>query len=35
VARRVSAAELDAAMDASMHLKQVDRIFGRVFGANA
>jgi adenylosuccinate lyase len=34
VARRVSAAELDAAMDASMHLKQVDRIFGRVFGAN-
>jgi adenylosuccinate lyase len=32
VARRVSVAELDAAMDASMHLKQVDRIFARVFG---
>jgi adenylosuccinate lyase len=32
MARRVSAAELDAAMDAKMHLKSVDRIFGRVFG---
>jgi adenylosuccinate lyase len=32
VARRVSAAELDAAMDATMHLKQVDRVFERVFG---
>jgi len=32
VARRVWAAELDAAMDAGMHLKAVDRIFERVFG---
>jgi adenylosuccinate lyase len=32
VARQVSAAELDAAMDARMHLAQVDRIFARVFG---
>jgi len=32
VARRVSAPELDAAMDARMHLAQVDRIFARVFG---
>jgi adenylosuccinate lyase len=32
VARRVSAAELDAAMDAKLHLAQVDRIFTRVFG---
>ena len=32
VARRVSAAELDAAMDARMHLRSVDRIFARVFG---
>jgi adenylosuccinate lyase len=32
VARRVSSTELDAAMDASIHLKQVDRIFARVFG---
>jgi len=32
VARRVSVAELDAAMDARMHLRSVDRIFGRVFG---
>jgi adenylosuccinate lyase len=32
VARRVSPAELDAAMDATMHMKQVDRIFARVFG---
>ncbi len=35
VARLVSPAELDAAMDASMHLKQVDRIFERVFGDQA
>jgi adenylosuccinate lyase len=32
VSRRVSVAELDAAMDARMHLKAVDRIFERVFG---
>ncbi len=32
VARRVSAAELAAAMDAKLHLAQVDRIFARVFG---
>jgi len=32
VARRVSAAELDAAMDAALHLRSVDRIFARVFG---
>ena len=32
VARSVSAAELDAAMDARMHLTAVDRIFARVFG---
>ena len=32
VARRISAAELDAAMDARMHLNAVDRIFARVFG---
>jgi adenylosuccinate lyase len=31
VARLVSAAELDAAMDARMHLNSVDRIFARVF----
>jgi adenylosuccinate lyase len=31
VARLVSAAELDAAMDAGMHLTAVDRIFARVF----
>ena len=31
VARRVSRAELDAAMDAKLHLAQVDRIFARVF----
>ncbi|MEJ0015081.1 MAG: adenylosuccinate lyase [Acetobacteraceae bacterium] len=33
VARRVSAAELDAAMDGGTHLAQVDFIFARVFGA--
>jgi adenylosuccinate lyase len=32
VAARVSAAELDAAMDSGLHLKAVDRIFARVFG---
>jgi adenylosuccinate lyase len=32
VAARVSATELDAAMDAGLHLKAVDRIFERVFG---
>jgi adenylosuccinate lyase len=32
VAARVPAAELDAAMDAGIHLKAVDRIFERVFG---
>jgi adenylosuccinate lyase len=32
VAQRVSAAELDAAMDAKLHTAQVDRIFARVFG---
>jgi adenylosuccinate lyase len=32
VSRRVSATELDAAMDAKMHLNAVDRIFARVFG---
>ena len=33
ISRRITAAELDAAMDAKMHLKAVDRIFERVFGA--
>jgi adenylosuccinate lyase len=32
VAARVTPAELDAAMDAGLHLKAVDRIFERVFG---
>ena len=32
VARRVSPAELDAAMDARLHLKAVDAVFERVFG---
>jgi adenylosuccinate lyase len=32
VAGRVSAAELDAALDAPAHLAQVDQIFARVFG---
>ncbi len=32
VAARVSAAELDAAMDPALHLRSVDRIFERVFG---
>ena len=30
---RVSAAELDAAFDPASHLRAVDRIFARVFGA--
>jgi adenylosuccinate lyase len=33
VAGRISAAELDAAMDARLHLRSVDRIFARVFGS--
>jgi adenylosuccinate lyase len=32
VAARVTAAELDAAMDPALHLRSVDRIFERVFG---
>ena len=32
VAARVGAAELDAAMDARLHVRQVDAIFARVFG---
>jgi adenylosuccinate lyase len=32
VARQLSAAEVDAAMDARTHLAQVDHIFARVFG---
>jgi adenylosuccinate lyase len=32
VARMVAPAELDAAMDAALHLRSVDRIFDRVFG---
>jgi adenylosuccinate lyase len=32
VARRVSAAKLDAAMDPMLHTRSVDRIFARVFG---
>jgi adenylosuccinate lyase len=32
VSRRLSADELDAAMDGRMHLREVDRIFERVFG---
>jgi adenylosuccinate lyase len=31
VVRRVSIADLDVAMDAKMHLRQIDRIFARVF----
>ena len=34
VSRRVSAAELDAAMDAKLHLAQVDALFERVFGGD-
>jgi adenylosuccinate lyase len=32
VARRISASELDAAMDPTIHVQAVDRIFARVFG---
>jgi adenylosuccinate lyase len=32
VARMVKPADLDAAMDPALHLRSVDRIFGRVFG---
>jgi adenylosuccinate lyase len=32
VAGRVSEAELDRAMDPALHLKEVDRVFARVFG---
>jgi adenylosuccinate lyase len=32
VAGRVKAAELDRAMDAKLHLKNLDAIFSRVFG---
>jgi adenylosuccinate lyase len=32
VAGRISEAELDHAMDPAMHLKEVDRVFARVFG---
>jgi adenylosuccinate lyase len=35
VAGRVPAALLDSAMDARLHLKRVDAIFARVFGADA
>jgi len=33
VAGRVSEAELDQAMDPALHLKEVDHVFARVFGA--
>ena len=32
VAGRVSAAQVDAAMDAKLHLKQLDTVYTRVFG---
>jgi adenylosuccinate lyase len=32
VAARVAPADLDAAMDAALHVREVDRIFARVFG---
>ena len=32
VAGRISAAEVDAAMDPALHLQAVERIFTRVFG---
>jgi adenylosuccinate lyase len=35
VAARISAAELDAAMDPALHVQAVDRIFARVFGEDA
>ena len=33
VSGRVSPAALDAAMDAAIHLRSVDHVFARVFGA--
>jgi adenylosuccinate lyase len=35
VAGRISEAELDRAMDPALHLKEVDRVFARVFGESA
>jgi adenylosuccinate lyase len=35
VAARMSAAELDAAMDPALHLQAVEQIFDRVFGATS
>jgi len=35
VAGRISATELDRAMDPALHLKQVDGVFARVFGEDA
>ena len=35
VAGRISEAEVDRAMDPAMHLKEVDRVFARVFGEAA
>jgi adenylosuccinate lyase len=35
ISRRVTTAELDAAMDAKLHLNAVERIFARVFGEQA
>jgi adenylosuccinate lyase len=35
VAGRISEAELDRAMDPALHLKEVDRVFARVFGEAA
>jgi adenylosuccinate lyase len=32
VAGRVSPADLDAAMDATLHLRELDTVFTRVFG---
>ena len=32
IAGRVPAAELDAALDPRLHLREIDRIFARVFG---
>ena len=35
VAGRITMAEIDAAMDPAMHLRQVDHVFERVFGRDA
>ena len=35
VAGRISEADLDRAMDPALHLKEVDRVFARVFGDTA